>query len=647
MSDEQNQDIPNWQQPMPPAQQDENEGPVREQDQDHEEVDVRDRVIAELRDNIENMQVKLEKQNNEIIALMTEASLIADVVSANNEIDLSCFTPEDKCIVIDPESAYFQQLGVLQSEPDDEGKVQVELSNGLRRLFRVGVDEQAEIKLIGKDDGTNVVVATGGEHYEVFGIPGLDISPGDAVKVNMKSKQIVGVADVSRMGEIAVVAAVLENNTLEVAINGNTQIVLAGPKKYEEVEPEQIPDVESEDGEVAELAVEVEPLIDGMNLVEVPLKVGDRVQLDKAATCVIRHLPPEDNGYKVSERLAVTFDDIAGCEEAKVSIREALLYPTTHAELYELYGKKQSKGMLLHGAPGNGKTLLGKAMHSMLCELHGDGSEEGMASGFIYVKGPELLSKWVGNSEASIRSLFARGKEHYEKNGWPALLFIDEADAILPQRGRREGGFDIADTTVPMFLSEMDGLEESNVFVVLATNRPGLLDPAVIREGRCDSHIKVDRPTEDSAMDYFIIHSKNVPLEGQPDKGDESYSEARHQLIQNFAAIATADIFSSSRTLYKIKNGAEDHVMHMRDILSGAMVQGIVQKAVTLAMRRNMESEDTAVTGVTAQDFRNSVEEVYRSHIGQNHNFDVEDFCEKNDIDRAKVSVSVHAQKKS
>lgn len=247
------------------------------------------------------------------------------------------------------------------------------------------------------------------------------------------------------------------------------------------------------------------------------------------------------------------------------------------------------------------------------------------------------MDRWVGSSEQQIRALFQRGKDHYEKHKYPAVLFIDEADAILPKRGRRNGDWDIADSVVPMFLSEMDGLQESHVFVVLATNRPNLLDPAAIREGRCDQHIKVDRPNVNSAAEYFLIHMRDIPFEGLLLE-DENYKEKRKELSIRFAAIATAEIFNANRTLYSVTDTkvSKEHRFCFGDIISGSMIKGIVEEASSIAMRRVRDTDAFNTAGLNLQDLRLAVDNIYKSHAARvcdaDKNFDIEDFCDKHGI---------------
>ena len=629
----------------------------------------RDRVIAGLREELIVMQALCAEQQDELISVLTDSTLIVDVVRAKNELDPEAFLVGDRCLVIDPESQYAKQLGTIRVVPNQVGNIELELASGLRREFHIGNAAPPQVKLLGKDDGTNVTIAVEGKHYEAFGIPGLILNPGDAVRVHVKSRQILGKSDLPRGGTIAHVTALIDENKIEVEIGGAKKIVLTGPPKTEAVVEDadapidagqavatpqvaaltpplalsqvdaQFEQIKASSEDVAE-ALEVvaeEQEIAGDMLREVPVKVGDRLLLDSSATVVIGYLPPDNaSANRLTQEIDVDFRDIAGVEDAKEAIREAIEYPLTHKDLYEHFGKKTSKGVLLYGPPGCGKTLLGKAITKKLAEMYGSAA---ITSGFIYIKGPELLNPYVGRTEENIRSIFHRGELHYEKHGYPAVLFIDEADALLPQRGRFSGTFDIAETSVPMFLSCMDGLTESHVIVILATNRPKMLDPAAIRPGRCSQHIKVGRPDLNSTPDYFLIHLRNTPLAGDLAKDDPNYKATRKRTMVEAAAFASAEVFSTSRTLYSVTEGATSRNFHFGDCINGAMIEGIVGQAENLAIARIIKT-GKEIMGITTKELREAVEVVYRQQVGQNHVFDLEDFCEKNGINQRKADIS-------
>jgi len=341
------------------------------------------------------------------------------------------------------------------------------------------------------------------------------------------------------------------------------------------------------------------------------LEEGDRVVCDKDLFCITKKLERDARDrYKVSSELDITWDDVGGLESAKQELQDAIELPFQQPDLFEFYGINPLRGVLLYGPPGCGKTLLARVSVWSMAQIHG---RDVVESAYIFVKGPEILDKWVGNSEAEIRELFERGRRHYREHGYKAILAIDEADAILPQRGSRRSS-DVADTIVPMFLGEMDGIDDKqtkeNPLVYLMSNRPDILDPAVTRPGRIDKHIKICRPTELNGIDILEIHSKGLPFQ------DEENRTAS-------LAVATADIFSKSRLLYRV-NG--EHDFTLGDAVNGAMLANLAQTAAMNALHRDLASGTQ--TGITTDDFREGVQKIFRQQRGLNHNYDLQDFAE-------------------
>lgn len=201
--------------------------------------------------------------------------------------------------------------------------------------------------------------------------------------------------------------------------------------------------------------------------------------MDPSGLVVVRDLGKDTQRFSLNQPSTVTWDDIGGLVDAKQQMLEAVELPWKHPDLYAHYGKKPLRGVLLYGPPGCGKTMLGAAAASSLARTHG---KDQIESGYLYVKGPEILDPFVGVTEATIRELFERGRAHEKAHGYPATLFIDEADAILGKRGGNGPNSSIIDhTVVAQFLSEMDGLDKNGTIVILATNRADILDPAVTR----------------------------------------------------------------------------------------------------------------------------------------------------------------------
>jgi proteasome-associated ATPase len=282
---------------------------------------------------------------------------------------------------------------------------------------------------------------------------------------------------------------------------------------------------------------------------------------------------------------ALPWGAIGGQNEAVQAIRDTIELPFLHRELFKRFDHTVPKGFLLHGPPGCGKTLLGKATaHNLREQIR---AETGVdhPEFFLHVKGPEILNMWVGESERQVRDLFAQCRERAAE-GSLAFLFIDEAESILGTR--RAGRYStILSTLVPMFCSEMDGLEPlQNVVVILASNRADLIDPAILRPGRIDRKIKVNRPTQEGARRIYEIYLKETLPLGEP-------KEAMAQVITEAHYAKTVENQFLEITY---RSGKRDF-LYRGDLASGAIIAAIVERAKSLAIKRTIETKmDTPLT---------------------------------------------------
>ena len=333
-----------------------------------------------------------------------------------------------------------------------------------------------------------------------------------------------------------------------------------------------------------------------------PAEPGDRVVVDDTGSIALSILGPPKNTSVFGESTGVRWEDIGGLVEAKRHMRDAIEGPFKNADKFAKFGKKPTRGVLLFGPPGCGKTMLGKAAATALADLHGAKSQ----GGFYYVKGPELLDMYVGNTEANIRKMFEDARLHQKKNGFPAVIFLDEADAILGKRGERGVGMNT--TVVPQFLSEMDGLEESGAIVLIATNRPETLDPAIVRDGRIDRRILVSRPTQ---LDVVSIAEKALA------KKPLGFGTA-----QNLAACLARDVFDEKLAIAKVSRRGKDGTVNLTlgHTVNGAMVVGVVERATALAMHKDADFlEEGHISGAVIQ--------AYNEALDVNHDDDIMDLC--------------------
>jgi len=313
----------------------------------------------------------------------------------------------------------------------------------------------------------------------------------------------------------------------------------------------------------------------------------------------------------------ISWDDIGGLEREKELMREIIEHPIEFKEIYESYGQKTSKGVLLYGPPGNGKTLLGKALATSISKFYGTN-----INSFFYVKGPELLSQFVGLAEESIRNLFATTRAFHKEHGFPAVIFLDEAEAILGRRGSGVSS-DVEKTIVPQFLTEMDGIGENNTIVILATNRPDMIDSAILREGRIDKKIRIDNPDKTTARAIIDLNLKKTKV-----------AEETLQVNETFVN----EVFSEKYPLYQVLTEDERSIMmYLRDITSGATLANIVTSSISNAIRRDTKLALKVATGIKCEDAVHAVSNLYEQHKGYKHNEQIEHFAEVNGVKIKKV----------
>lgn len=352
------------------------------------------------------------------------------------------------------------------------------------------------------------------------------------------------------------------------------------------------------------------------------LSVGDRVALSENRMVITRNFGKSTTDrFLFNDETNISWNDIGGLENAKEQLIEAIEFPYLHAEMYKKYGKKLMKGVLLYGPPGCGKTMLAKAVSTSLAKVRNKKTSKGL----LYVKGPELLSKWVGETEATIKMLFEQAKQHKKEHGYPAVLFIDEADALLARRGGMH--FNMSNTVVPMFLAEMDGMEDSGAFVLLATNRPDSLDPAVVRDGRIDRKVEVSRPGIHQAKTIMRLHLRHVPLY----KTD----------IDEMADTAAAELYSDSKVFYRVSTKDGEIPFCMKHVVNGAMLAGIVDQASSSALHRDVKCGK--MQGVTKKDIVDAVEKVFNENRHLDHRDALESFVESFKDDIVGVQRQAHA----
>ncbi len=350
---------------------------------------------------------------------------------------------------------------------------------------------------------------------------------------------------------------------------------------------------------------------------------GEWVASDEVLRPSLAQREPESytNARKAVEKWLVTapdqkFSDIIGNDDALSQLRDAIRAPVEHKELYEAYGMKMPKGALLSGPPGCGKTMFARAAASEMKALYGANVE------FVSISGSELQSPYVGVTEGYIKSIFTFAREYQKLRGHPLLVFMDEAEVLLPDRtGRVRRVAPWEESQVATFLAEMDGILESGAFVLLATNRPEVIDQAVLRDGRCDFKIVVKRPTIE-AVEIIVRNSFTGKLVG--DDGLEALVFAAveslrdpHKIIMEAHAIEFNG--ETGRTI-----DLEGRSFTLENIVSGAMAASIAMRATRYAFARD-KAAGTA-NGISTADVVRSVNDLFEENRGLEHAFALDEF---------------------
>lgn len=346
-----------------------------------------------------------------------------------------------------------------------------------------------------------------------------------------------------------------------------------------------------------------------------PMKIGDNVLLNHSSGMLMEKLPkPEVEDLLLEEVPDIGYGDIGGLDTQIEAIRDAIEMPYLYPAEYQEFNLAPPKGVLLYGPPGCGKTLIARAVASgIAARVRKQTGRDDVRSYFINIKGPELLNKYVGETERKIREVFQKARDK-SREGFPVIIFFDEMDSLFRSRGMGISS-DMESTLVPQFLSEIDGVENlHDVIVIGASNRQDLLDPAVLRPGRLDIKIKIDRPNMDGAKDIFGIYlTPALPFaksESERFNGDP-HAIARH-LIEGAVdqMYATTD---DNRFIEVTYARGERETLFFKDFVSGAMIKNIVSRAKKTAIKRLIASEGQE-KGICLADLKGAIREEYQEN---------------------------------
>jgi proteasome-associated ATPase len=352
-------------------------------------------------------------------------------------------------------------------------------------------------------------------------------------------------------------------------------------------------------------------LIDAMR--DVKLRNGDTVLLDPRSALVLEKLPrPEVEDLALEEVPDIDYSDIGGLDEQIEMIADAVELPFLHQDLFLEHKLPAPKGILLYGPPGCGKTLIAKAVANSLAKKVAAVTGDTARSYFFNIKGPELLNKYVGETERQIRLVFQRAREKSEE-GWPVIIFFDEMDSMFRTRGTGISS-DMESTIVPQLLVEIDGVEGlKNVIVIGASNREDLIDPAILRPGRLDVKIKIERPTEEAAAQIYSRYlTPDLPLDEEEVRvlGGGDPAKAVQAMIETTAAEMYRTDEANQFLEVTYQNGDKE-IMYFKDFSSGAMIENIVRRAKKLAIKRLLAG---GTRGIATDDLIESIHQEYKEH---------------------------------
>ena len=479
-------------------------------------------------------------------------------------------------------------LSALRSEiqkSSSEGSAQAELLAQYEEAYQKLTQPANKIGVLIRllDDGL-VQVLHGDTEYVALVDPNVgpeQLNPGVRVRLN-EAYAVIGLAPEGIGGQVISVAQVLDDGRLRVSS-----------------------DVQGQQGRL---------IVRGNHLVDQTIKQGDEVVLDSTGRVAVEHLPRKGaQNYFIEEIPETPWSSVGGQHEAIEMIKDSIEKPLIYPELYASFDKKPPKGILLYGPPGCGKTLLGKAIaYNLAAEYRARTGNTDAKECFLHISGPKILNMWLGETERMVREIFATAREKASE-GQIVVVFIDEAESVL--RTRSSGRWmNISNTVVPQFCAEMDGLERlENVVIVLTSNRPDYIDPAILRPERIDRKIRIKRPDHDASKEILRIYLREgLPIDPELVKLSDGEACARVALVESTLAHLWRENKDTEFLVISKRDGTSE-TLHWRDMVSGALLKSIVDRAKDLAIKRAIAEPDSK-HGLRIDDLNQAVEDEYREN---------------------------------
>ena len=346
-------------------------------------------------------------------------------------------------------------------------------------------------------------------------------------------------------------------------------------------------------------------------MADVKLRAGDYIRIDPKTALILEKMErPEVEDLVLEEVPDITYSDVGGLADQIEMIRDTVELPYLHRDLFREYELEPPKGILLYGPPGCGKTLIAKAVANSLAKKVSERTgNPDVRSYFLNIKGPELLNKWVGETERQIRLIFQRAKEKSDE-GVPVIVFFDEMDSLFRTRGTGISS-DVESTIVPQLLSELDGVEAlKNVVVIGASNREDLIDPAILRPGRLDVKIKINRPIPEAASEIFRIYlTDETPLDPEETKSVDKATAILSMIEATVTAMYSED--KENEFLEVTYANGDRETLYFKDFASGAMIENIVRRAKKDAIKRQIAG---GTGGIRKSDLIAAIKQEFREH---------------------------------